>query len=183
MFWRGLKTRALVMGPVMLFVFVYSNFIQDRRDPLAYVKIGDPQIEAARAEARETLPTFLARLKNPTADESHFVVKFRLERSQVIGFAQSAPSAPTHPEPAEFIWARMVTLTPDSSSVTGLIDGDPRSKGFHNGQPVRIPLDDVVDWGYKKAGVVQGNFTTRVLLAKLPPEQAARAKQAFGWRD
>jgi uncharacterized protein YegJ (DUF2314 family) len=46
-----------------------------------------------------------------------------------------------------------------------------------------IALDDVVDWGYKKAGVVQGNYTTKVLLTKLPPEEAARARQVLGWRD
>ena len=180
MFLRTLKNRALVLGPLVLFVFIYSNYVQQRNDPLAYVATGDPEIAAARDEARATLPTFLARLQNPTSDESHFAVKFRLDPKQVLG---GAPSGATSPQPAEFIWARDIRVVSNAPMVSGLIDGQPRTNGFRYGQPVMIALDDVVDWGYKKGGVVQGNFTTKVLLTKLPPDEAARARQVLGWKE
>jgi uncharacterized protein YegJ (DUF2314 family) len=172
------------MAPLMAFVFVYSNFIQKpKRDPLAYVASGDPQMAAARAQGRATLSTFLEHLNSPGPDESHFGVKFRLDRSQIFGAPRSATAIKADEEPAEYIWARSLKLTPNGSSVTGLIDGEPRSKGFYSGQPMTIPLGDIIDWGYSKGGVMQGNFTTKVLLSKLPPGDAARAKQAMGWRD
>jgi uncharacterized protein YegJ (DUF2314 family) len=179
MFLRNMRNLVFVMAPLILFVFVYSNFIQRKADPLAYVATGDAKIAAARDEARATLPTFLAHLKNPAPDESHFGVKFRLDRRQILGAARSGVVSQ---EPAEYIWARNLNLTPNGSIVTGFIDGEPRSKGFYSGQPLMIPLDDIVDWGYSKDGVMQGNFTTKVLLSKLPPAEAARAKVAMGWR-
>jgi uncharacterized protein YegJ (DUF2314 family) len=45
-----------------------------------------------------------------------------------------------------------------------------------------IPLDDVVDWGYMKGAVMQGNYTTKALLAKMPAADATRAKQVLGWQ-
>jgi len=70
MFLRNMRNLVLVMAPVMLFVFVYSNFIQKpKHDPVAYVGQGDPRMAAARAEARASLPTFLARLQSPAPGE------------------------------------------------------------------------------------------------------------------
>ena len=184
MFLRNLRNRVLVMAPVIAFVFVYSNFIQKpKADPLAYVASGDPKMAAARAQGRATIPTFLEHLKNPAPDESHFGVKFRLDRSQILGAARSGTVVKIDEEPAEYIWARSIKLTSNGSTLTGLIDGDPRSRGFHSGQPVMISLDDVIDWGYSKGGVMQGNFTTKLLLSKLPPGDAARAREAMGWRE
>jgi len=182
MFLRNMRNLFFVMAPLMLFVFIYSNFIQKPKDPITYVGAGDPDMERARAEGRATLPTFLEHLKNPAPDESHFLVKFRLDRKQVLGGAQRGAFAGPDEEPDEFIWANRLNVTAEGSTVLGFIDDRPRAKGFHSGQPVAIPLDDVVDWGYSKGGVMQGNFTTKVLLAKLPPREAEQAKRAMGWR-
>jgi uncharacterized protein YegJ (DUF2314 family) len=183
MFLRNMKNLVLVMAPVMLFVFVYSNFIQKpKADPLTYVGAGDPAMAAAREQGRATLPTFLERLENPAPDESHFGVKFRLDHSQVI-LPQPGAFAPADEAPAEYIWARGVHANADGSAVTGFLDGDPRTKGFHSGQPVVIQAEDIVDWGYSKGGVMEGNFTTKALLARMPAAEAARARAVMGWRD
>ena len=182
MFLRNMRNLALVMGPVMLFVFVYSNFIQKPRSPVAYVGTGDPQIAAAREEGRRTLPEFLEHLEARAADESHFAIKFRLDRKQLIMPLQPTAFASADEEPDEYIWASRIRLSENGASVAGFIDDIPRAKGFHAGQPVVVPLEDIVDWGYSKDGVMQGNFTTKVLLNKLPAREAAMAKEAMGWR-
>ena len=45
-----------------------------------------------------------------------------------------------------------------------------------------IPLADVIDWGYMKGGVMQGNYTTKALLAKMPEDEAAKARKVLGWQ-
>lgn len=183
MFLRSMRNLLLVMGPVLLFVFVYSNFIQKpARAPVTYVGTGDPEIAAAREEGRRTLPEFLEHLKAPAADESHFAIKFRLDRDQLVMPLQPTAYAAADEEPDEYIWASRIRLSESGAGVTGFIDDVPRSKGFRDGQPVVVPLEDIVDWGYSKNGVMQGNFSTKVLLKKLPAKEAEMAKRAMGWR-
>ena len=181
-FLRNMRNLILVMAPVMLAVFVYSHYFQKPKDELAFIGAGDPQMAAARAEGRATLPDFLEHLTNPAPDESHFAVKFRLDQSQVFGGLRQTAFAPPGDEPDEYIWGRLPTLSPDRTTVTALLDDEPRAKGFFKGQPMVVPVGDIVDWGYSKGGVMQGNFTTKVLLTKLSPREAAQAKQVMGWR-
>jgi uncharacterized protein YegJ (DUF2314 family) len=179
MFLRNMRNLILVMAPVMLFVFVYSHFFQKPKDPVTYVGVGDAAMTQAKAQGRATVPEFLQHLKNPAADEDHFVVKFRLDRKQLIVPARTGPQDEA---PDEYIWANRLNLVGDGSVLLGFINDEPRTKGFYNGQPLRIDVDDIVDWGYSKAGVMQGNFTTKVLLSKLSAREAAQARQAMGWR-
>jgi uncharacterized protein YegJ (DUF2314 family) len=181
MFLRNIRNLVLVMAPVMLFVFVYSHYFQKPKgDSVVHVGVGDPAMASARAEGRATLPTFLEHLKNPATDESHFIIKFRLDRKQVLGPMQQGMAQPGD-EPDEFIWAKNPNLMSGGTLVSGFIDDTPRSKGFYRGQPVMVPTDDIIDWAYRKDGKVQGAYTTKVLLSKLPSGEAAQARAAMGW--
>jgi uncharacterized protein YegJ (DUF2314 family) len=183
MFFRNLRILALVLGIPCLLVFIYSNYIQaPRKDPLAFVGRGDPDMARARAQARATLPDFLQHLRNPAPAESVFVVKFRLLPRHVSSPTNKDDFALPGDEADEFIWANMLKLREDGQALSGVIDDSPRSRGFFSGQPVVIPLADVMDWGYMKSGVMQGNYTTKALLAKMPEDEAAKAKKVLGWQ-
>jgi uncharacterized protein YegJ (DUF2314 family) len=46
---------------------------------------------------------------------------------------------------------------------------------------VVIRRQDINDWGFFRNEVMQGNFTTRVQLTRMPPQQAADIRRGLGW--
>jgi uncharacterized protein YegJ (DUF2314 family) len=48
------------------------------------------------------------------------------------------------------------------------------------GDPVSFTRKDVRDWSFVRGEELIGHYTTRVLLPKLPPEQAEALKSMFG---
>lgn len=57
-------------------------------------------------------------------------------------------------------------------------------EGHSLGERVRVPLAEVSDWSWRGAdGVMRGHHTTRVLLTRMDPAEAAELRAAFGWRD
>lgn len=136
-----------------------------QRDDIAPVSVSaeGPAVEAAKAEARRTLPGFLERLASPPPGTNSYQIKFPLG-----GW--------------EFIWVG--NLKREGSVLVGTLSNYPEQPGYQLGQTVRVPIKDVADWGYFDArGVMQGHFTTRALLSKLPPEEAAQVRDALGWSE
>lgn len=125
----------------------------------------DVEMNAARAEARRTLPQFFAALTNPAADEGYFMLKFDLLAS---------------PDEAEHIWAEEIAVA-DDGTITGVLANVPLADGFRVGQRVTIARDAISDWGFLRGRVMQGNFTTRVMLHDMPAAQAGEIKQSLGW--
>jgi len=143
------------------------GFAQDApKDPgLVYVDAGDPKMEAAKAQGRATLPTFFAHLAKPAADEGDFAIKFNLTPDR---------------SGAEFIWAGEIQID-RAGKITGVLNNVPVDARFTQGQRVPIDRKLIVDWGYRKGAVYQGNYTTRELLTRMSPEQAAEIRAALGW--
>lgn len=136
-----------------------------QRDDIAPVDVSasDPAVEAAKAEARRTLPQFLERLASPPPGTRSYQIKFPL-----AGW--------------EFIWVG--NLKREGTVLVGTLSNYPEQPGYQLGQTVRVPIRDVADWGYFDArGVMQGHFTTRALLSKLPPDEAAQVRTALGWSE
>ena len=134
------------------------------RPGVMYVKGDDPQMEAAKRQGRATLPTFFAHLASPAADESDFALKFNLSPDR----------------DAEFIWAGELEID-RAGKLTGVLHNVPVDPRFRHGQRVTIDRALIIDWGYRKGAVSQGNYTTRVLLDRLPPEEAAQIRASLGW--
>jgi uncharacterized protein YegJ (DUF2314 family) len=132
-------------------------------DPITNIAKGNGAMAKARAEARDTLPAFMAHLRNPERDESKFAVKYKIPGSN----------------PAEIIW--VADLVPMSTGVMGKLDGMPRTAGRKLGDPVVIASGDIYDWGYMKNGVMQGHYSTKVLIATMPPKQQAAMNSILGW--
>jgi len=135
------------------------------KDSLVYVDAGDPKMQAAKRQGRATLPTFFAHLASPGADEGDFALKFNLTPDR---------------SGAEFIWAGELQVD-RSGKITGVLNNVPVDTRFTQGQRVTIDRALIVDWGYRKGAVYQGNYTTRELLNRMPPEEAAQIRAALGW--
>lgn len=130
-------------------------------DPVIEFQTSDAKMNAAKAEAQETLPEWLAVLADPQAGASDISFKFPLD-----GW--------------EHIWVGNVSL--DDGRLQGTLNNSPHSEGWALGDPVSVPLELVSDWGYRGAdGVMRGHRTTRVILEQLPPETVAAIKADFGW--
>lgn len=130
-------------------------------DPIVNIEADDTEMNAAKAEAQRTLPEFLAVLANPPAGVGNFGFKYPLG-----GW--------------EHIWVDDVRR--EGNFLTGTLGNDPVQKGYSLGEKVRVPLNKVSDWGYSTPdGVVQGHRTTKVLLGRMPKEQAEQIKAQMGW--
>lgn len=134
----------------------------DRPD-VVMVSDADKAMNAAIDKARAELPTFYKHLAKPAADERNFSVKFNL-----------VPDGD-----AEFIWARDLEWI--NGKLYGTLSNVPIAPEYSQGQRLLIPQADIIDWGYMKGDVMQGNYTTRVLLDIMPASDAARLREAFGW--
>lgn len=121
----------------------------------------DPRMTAARDRARAELPAFFEHMANPAADESHFHVKFDLGGT------------------GEFIWAD--ELQRSGTTLTGRLINTPLHEAYSYGQRVEIPESAIVDWGFVRGRQMQGNYTTRVQLELMSPEEARQVRAAFGW--
>lgn len=123
----------------------------------------DREMNGAKAEAKRTLPGFLKLLAAPPARTRSYQIKYPL-----AGW--------------EYIWVGELQLEGDA--IVGTLINDPEEPGYKFGQTVRVPLKDVADWGYYNAdGVMQGHYTTRVLLKRVDPAEAAEIRAALGWRE
>lgn len=133
------------------------------RDDVVLVAATDPEMEEAKEAGRASLPYFLARMSDPAEDETEFSVKFDL----IDG------------DDAEFIWAG--ELRREGQRLTGVLLNEPLNDQFRVGQRVSISVDDIIDWNYIKSGVAQGHHTTRVILTRISPDQAASVRERLGW--
>jgi uncharacterized protein YegJ (DUF2314 family) len=127
------------------------------------VEASDEAMNAAVAQGRQSLPAFFERMKSPAADEEGFQVKFNLGSDE---------------EP-EFIWAG--ELADDGGKLSGELVNVPLDPQFHLGQRVAIDRARIIDWTYRKGGRAEGHFTTRVILAMVPKDQADEIRSALGW--
>ena len=124
----------------------------------------DPIMNAAKAEARSTLPEFWERLAKPSLFETAFALKYDLNHG--------------HPErgDAELIWAGNVQKKKDGRIVARL-DNAPVTQGFVVGQMVVIPEEAIVDWQIEREGKLDGHYTTRILLSQMDAETAQMVQE------
>ena len=149
--------------PVLLLAAAPAPAQNADHDPVVMFRGDDVEMQAAKAEARRTLPAFFTAVANPAADESDFVIKFDID-----------PDG-DH----EWIWAAAIQLEGDQ--IAGTLANAPIKQGFAIGDRVPIERTLIGDWGYLKNGVMQGHRTTRVLLKKLSAKDAAAIRAQFGW--
>ena len=130
-------------------------------DEVFEVDADDPEMDAAIAEAQRTLPEFLAVLADPPPGASELQIKFPLAGWEHIGVDE---------------------LEHRGDRIVGRLANNPVEEGYRRGDRVSVPLADVSDWAWRDAdGVMQGNRTTRVILARMAPAEAAPIREYLGW--
>jgi len=77
----------------------------------------------------------------------------------------------------EHLWIKRVTY--DGKNFHGEIDNAPNEvSNVHLGEHVTVAPRDVTDWMFLKDGKLIGGYTTRVLYARLSPEDKAEFDKA-----
>ncbi|TCR62699.1 uncharacterized protein YegJ (DUF2314 family) [Bosea sp. BK604] len=113
----------------------------------------DQEMNRAIAQARKTLPNFVA--------------LYRAGKGQRHAVKVAIPYGPGR---REHIWMNLTAIEGDVFA--GRIANDPvHLDGLHNGDAYRAEQSVVTDWNYMSGGMMHGSYTTRVALKKLSPEQ------------
>jgi uncharacterized protein YegJ (DUF2314 family) len=154
-------TLALAASAAMLAPAAAQAQVQDR---VVNVPTADAGMNAAVARGRSTLADFFMHVGSPAPGETGFLIKYDLL---------------PEPNQAEFIWAEVISHTPGVTIAK--LANEPRDTRFKMGQRVTVSDGEIIDWGYYKGGVMQGQFTTRALLSTVSPEEAAAIRKAYGW--
>jgi uncharacterized protein YegJ (DUF2314 family) len=129
----------------------------DNPDPVISVSGEDKEMNAAIARARSEVDAFITILNAHGADS--FSVKMPVHDGKQV----------------EHFWLTNVTYA--DGVFTGEIDNDPEF--VHTvklGQTVSVKKEEISDWLYMKDGKMYGNYTVRVLLPKMDPDEAAKIK-------
>lgn len=133
------------------------------QDRVINVAPSDPAIAAAVARAKRELPVFFAHVGAPGPGEDHFLIKYDVQ-----------PGAPV-----EYVWAEIISHA-NAQTVAKLVNASNDGR-FALGLQVRVNDAEIIDWGYFRDRVMQGNYTTRVLLTRLPEAEAAPIRKYLGW--
>ncbi len=122
--------------------------------PVVMASDADPEVNAAIAEARRTLPEVWRRMAQRGPGESGLKVALRTSRG---GY--------------EHIWVDSIVR--QDGRITARLANDPDNiPGLKLGSPVVVDPAAISDWSYRSGGRLYGHFTTRVLLKRASPEEA-----------
>ena len=136
-----------------------------KRDEVARIEKGNPDMAEAFRRARETLPQFLKLAMAPPPNAGGFAVK--------IGIPYNDR------RDAEFFW--ITPFKPQGDKYVGNINNTPRSaKTVKLGQTIEFAGTEIVDWLYQQDGKMIGNFSACALLKREPPQQAAAFMKQYG---
>ena len=116
---------------------------------LSYVRRDDPEMEAAREQARATVGSFVKLLENPQPGTDYFVKK---------QFDEG--------ENSEHIWLSDVTVA--EGQFVGFVGNDPGIvKNISFDDEVRVAFDDISDWMVMRDGdVIDGGYTVDLLMKR-----------------
>jgi uncharacterized protein YegJ (DUF2314 family) len=135
------------------------------RPGYASVSNDDPQMARAVEKAQRTLGFFMAALRAKKDGDTVLEIK----KAFVDG------------DKVEHLWIKRVTY--DGKNFHGQIDNQPAEIGnVHTGRRVTVAPREVDDWMFLKDGKLIGGYTTRVLYARLSPEDKASFDKEAGYK-
>jgi uncharacterized protein YegJ (DUF2314 family) len=138
---------------------VGSTLKQSSAGPEFYqVPKNNAAMHLAVQEARKTIKTFIAALKQPGPGQQDFELKKRFVQGDQV----------------EHIWLSNVKIV--GNHFEGQIDNQPRKiGGLKLGQVVSVKRNEISDWLYIDNGTLVGGYTVRAHYNELTPQQ----KQEF----
>jgi uncharacterized protein YegJ (DUF2314 family) len=129
------------------------------RDTVVSVEPDDPEMNAAIAKARETLPQFWETFEKREHGESDFSLKVRI----------------TDKRGTEHFWA--IDIERRDGKIMGTINNDPDTvRSVKLGDRIEIPEADISDWLYMRDGKMVGNYTLKPLFKGMPAAEVERYK-------
>lgn len=139
-------------------LFLFVEWVMNaavRESSVVSVGSADEEMQAAIARARQTLPAAIERFV--AGELEAFTVKVRVSDGQN----------------AEHVWLSDTRY--ENGKFSGIIDAELQYlDGFKEGQVYEASIDDVSDWMHFNDGLMYGNYTLRVLLPRMPKEEAAK---------
>jgi uncharacterized protein YegJ (DUF2314 family) len=134
-----------------------------RRDEVARVARGDPDMEAAFRAARASLQDFLKLARAPRTGMSQFALKVKIDEGDTT----------------EFFW--VAPFREVDNGFSGIVNNTPATvHSVSFGQRITFAADDVFDWMYVDRGVMKGNFTACALLKHEAPSEAEAMRKDYG---
>lgn len=131
-----------------------------RRDKIITVEPNDPEMVAAIAKARETLPEFWRAFEKRDHGESDFALKVKI----------------TDNRGTEHFWATGIERR--DGKTMGTVNNDPNIvASVKIGDRVEISEGDISDWLFMRDGKMVGNETLRPLLKRMPAAEAEKLKK------
>ena len=150
----GGAVAGIVVGALLLLLGACSE-----RDKIVDVDADDPEMNAAIAQARESLPRFWEVFEKRGGGEEKFALKVKI----------------TDQHGTEYFWATNIERR--DKKTFGTIDNDPNIvANVKFGDRIEIPDGDIADWLYMRQGKVVGNRTVRPLFRKMPQADVERIK-------
>ena len=120
----------------------------------------DPQMLAAIAKARDTLPQFWQAFDKRDQGETGFALKVKISDKKGV----------------EHFW--LTEIERKDGKTFGTIDNDPDIVGnVKRADRIAVPEADISDWLYMRNGKMVGNYTLRVLFKKMPAREVERYKK------
>jgi uncharacterized protein YegJ (DUF2314 family) len=130
-----------------------------KQDKVINVADDDPEMLAAIAKARDTLPHFWKVFDKPERGESGFSLKVKI----------------TDPRGTEHFWATDIERR--DGKIMGTINNDPNVVATVKlGDRIQIAEADISDWLYMRDRKMVGNETLKPLLKKMPAGEAEQLK-------
>ena len=126
------------------------------RSPIVDVRTTDPEMNAAIARGRGTLPAFWASYEAPKPSEAGHALKVRFSTRKG----------------GEHIWIAEVKKLPNGA-YSGRFANEPRDlPGKHAGGEVKFSEADISDWMFMRNGKIVGGETIKPTLKSLPKADA-----------
>ncbi|SRR5258708_2261523 len=154
------------MKPIQIIALLFSIALAaalpgcSKQDKVVSVAGDDPEMVAAIAKARETLPQFWQAFEKRERGESNFSLKVKI----------------TDKQGTEHFWLTEIERT--DGKTLGTINNDPDIvANVKLGDRMAIPEADISDWLYMRDGKMVGNYTLRVLFKQMPAKEVEKYKR------
>jgi len=156
----AMRVKCAVLAAVVVVAILGISAASSRAEdhsPVIDVPTTDPEMAAAIARARATLPAFWASYEAPKPSETGHSLKVRF---------------PTSPRNGEHIWMMDVKRLPNGL-YSGRFGNAPRDlPGRKEGDLAEFREADISDWMFMRNGKIVGCETMKPLLKSLPKRDA-----------